>query len=218
MFKKIVWLIVIFSSYKISNEVFFNLFHKPGEGVVLWKAYLPAILAFIPPFLIGILAQKYFGFDWITLLKRINILKKEDNKGAQNKKRKNELYVLITLSILLIAYIFLNSSKHVINNQNSVLNNTDITSSNKVIKECNLFWDGFKFKLGKIDDSNFSSFEIAYYEYTKVNFFIPKEMAIAFGVNDFDNKDGSLEKHPKFAQFLNKELFPFAPSLCSFSK
>lgn len=218
MFKQIIWFIVIFVAFKISNEVFFNLFHTPGEGIVLWKAYLPPFLAFIPPFLIAILAQKYFGVDWINFFNKIHILKKENKIDVTNKKSKKQLYVLITLSILLIAYIFSNRNKLEIHNQTPIITNSNVISNNKVVKECNLFWDGFKFKLGKIDDSNFSSFEIAYYEYTKVKFLIPKDMAIAFGVSDFDNTDDRLENHPKFAEFLRKELFPIAPSLCTTSK
>jgi hypothetical protein len=43
MLKKILWLIAGFVGLKLVNEIGYILINVPGEGVVLWKAILPAL-------------------------------------------------------------------------------------------------------------------------------------------------------------------------------
>lgn len=103
MFRQLIFIVLILAIYKVSNEILFNMFSVSGEDIVLWKAYLPSLLAIIPAGLLGLYAQKYFDVN-----SKINTDIKK-NFASNNRLAKTLKYCIFAIiGALVIFFLSLN--------------------------------------------------------------------------------------------------------------
>jgi hypothetical protein len=219
-----VLILFLLTAYVINKYLSPKIVKTKKDNAKLWLVrftalyMLPVISQFFNPTIpivkeigiLGLLAPYIFvaiivyGLGYFFA--QVNIKNKKNIKIINVKN--NNIYILVGIVILLVTYILFDKNEHKIVNT---------FASKQDVKECELYWDGFKFKLGKADKSKYSSYNISYYGHSQVNFYIPKDMLKELDMENF-KEDDKLENHTKFAEFLNKELFPIAPTLCSLSR
>ena len=82
-----------------------------------------------------------------------------------------------------------------------------IESSSKetnIMKTCEIYWNGWEFKLGKPNDNDFKGFAIHQYGLETIRFYLPKKMLSFLKVkNDFED----VEKSEEFSNFFNSQEF-----------
>ena len=159
MIKKFLWLIAGFVGLKLVNEIGYILINVSGEGVVVWKAFLPALTGSL---LLGFCLVK--GDVFFEYSKKLGI------------KKLNQTYKILIVSfgismVFMVTYYFANSEKQI----------SKSASANNITSEvCILYWDGLKtVKLEsepKDWEDKYSKFHVKRFEILLAYVFMPKSV------------------------------------------